>query len=99
MSPTKLKRRGVLDAVAQCADLYCRSSAFSVVVISLGLVLPTWVVASDAERWVRIAVHVVVWPISFLAGTSILALIYRCQSPVSLKLVSGMFSESTRPAY
>lgn len=50
---------------------------FAIVAINLGLILPAWVTGSDAPDAIRIAVQIIVWPLSFLAGTVLLALVYR----------------------
>jgi len=69
--------RGFLTLSRNALIFTIAAVLFAVLGISLGLALPAWVVSSDAERWVRIAVHIVAWPISFFAGTLVLALIYR----------------------
>jgi membrane protein len=50
---------------------------FAVVALNLGLVLPAWAMQTDADPAIRILVQVLVWPLSFMACTVLLALIYR----------------------
>jgi len=50
---------------------------FAILAINLGLILPAWALRSDAEPWVRLMVQILVWPISFLMCTVLVALIYR----------------------
>jgi membrane protein len=69
--------RGFLTLSRNALIFTVAAILFAVVGISLGLALPAWMVSSDAEPWIRIVVHVVAWPVSFAAGTLILAVIYR----------------------
>lgn len=50
---------------------------FAILALNLGLVLPAWVLRSDAPDWVQLLVQILVWPASFLACTVLLGLIYR----------------------
>jgi membrane protein len=69
--------RGFLTLTRNALIFTVAAVFLAIVAISLGLALPAWLVSSDAEPWVRIAVHIVAWPMAFFAGTLVLAFVYR----------------------
>jgi membrane protein len=69
--------RGFLRQTINALLFTAAAILFAVVAVNLGLVLPAWATRTDAEPAVRILVQILVWPLSFLACTVLLAVIYR----------------------